>query len=80
MVVPVRGHREAPAPAQSPSRHEPEGQGGGYPAMAAGDAGFTGGTGGAGVDPDTVSALRREILSLRERVEELEATFVKFLR
>jgi len=72
--------REATAPAQSPSRHEAEGPGGGYPAMAAGDAGFTGGADSAGVDPDTVSALRREILSLRERVEELEATFVKFLR
>jgi len=31
-------------------------------------------------DLDTVAALRREILSLKERVEELEATFVKFLR
>ena len=66
--------REAPAPLQISPRHEAAGPGGGNPPMATIDAG------GAGVDSDTVSALRREILSLKERVEELEATFVKFLR
>ena len=73
---PVPFQREAPPQSQILARHEagaaiaPLPMAGSH-AVAAGSA---------SVDPDTVSALRREILSLKERVEELEATFVKFLR
>ena len=70
---PAPYRREAPAPPHFAARHEPAGAAMASPPVAGGPA-------IAGADTDTVSALRREILSLRERVEELEATFVKFLR
>ena len=74
---PVLFRREAPAPQQFAARHETAGAALAGPPMTGGHAGAPA---GSGVDPDTVSSLRREILSLKERVEELEATFVKFLR
>ena len=72
---PIR--REMSAPPQFQPRREPAEAAIADPPRI---GSHTGAPAGSSVDPDTVSSLRREILSLKERVEELEATFVKFLR
>lgn len=75
---PASYRREEPASAPAPQRFEERPAA--YQAMPAKTMADRSSSPEAEADLDTVAALRREILSLKERVEELEATFVKFLR